>query len=125
MRIASLAAAGCLSVACATWYPPGHQLELECRGAQCDRMWQAAQVWIAQNAAFRMQIANETVIETFGPRGGPVGAAAFTLTRQRNDIGARLTLRAVCAATVYGCVSNMARPAETLAAHMRASAGPP
>lgn len=36
-----------------------------CTGDQCTRMWQAAQVWIVKNSAFKIQLVNDTIIQTY------------------------------------------------------------
>lgn len=32
---------------------------------QCERMWSAAQIWVAKNAAMKIQVATNSVIETY------------------------------------------------------------
>lgn len=40
--------------------------ELVCDGAQqCADMWKRAQFWVATNAGYKIQVATDTVIETF------------------------------------------------------------
>lgn len=42
---------------------------VRCEGAdQCGKMWQRAQLWIAKNSAYKVQLANDVVIETYSPR---------------------------------------------------------
>lgn len=34
---------------------------------QCTAMWEAAQVWVVQNSAFKLQIATDVILETYAP----------------------------------------------------------
>ena len=71
---------------------------VECKGAQqCGAMWQRAQVWVVNNAGYKIQIANDAVIQTFNPI-QPSVALAFTVTKEPkgNDVF-EINSRAGCA----------------------------
>lgn len=77
--------------------------------AECDTDWSRAQVWVAQHSAYRIQIASQSVIETYGP-GGSSPALAYELTRSPNNDGTE-TIHAVAACdNIFVC-----RPSPTLA----------
>lgn len=41
---------------------------LVCEGkSQCDLYWQKAQAWVATNSAWKIQTANDTIINTYNP----------------------------------------------------------
>ena len=67
--VAALAVVG----GCASRSPPlsvsqyvEYAKPLECKGAdECTRLWRRAQVWVAQNAGFKIQVATDAIIETY------------------------------------------------------------
>lgn len=63
---------------------------------QCGKMWQRAQLWVAKNAGFKIQIANDVVIETFNPSKDSTWLA-FTVYKEPVGGGAYLiNSRAAC-----------------------------
>jgi hypothetical protein len=56
--------------------------------AACDLAWQRTQAWIVSHSAYRLQIANDTVIETFGPFGGSTDLAFRAIKEPINASGA-------------------------------------
>ena len=91
---------------CVTWYPARvTPVDIPCtNAAHCDRLWQATQLAIVERSRFRIQVANDVVIETFGPRSIDF---AYRATRQRNPDGSgSVRVMALCDATVYGCVND-------------------
>jgi len=64
--------------------------------AQCDIYWQRAQVWVANNSEYRIRVATDVLIETFGPFGSKVDLA-YRITRlPDNSGGARIYIVAAC-----------------------------
>lgn len=73
---------------------------------QCDFLWQRAQVWVNQNSAWRIQTANDVIIQTFGP-GGDSPDTAYTIQREPNQDGsAAITISANCA-NFIGCIPEI------------------
>ena len=74
MSIKRLLISVALLAGCATQEPISSAEDWEareplvCRGKdQCDRWWRRAQVWISENSGFRIQVATDGIIETYGP----------------------------------------------------------
>lgn len=63
---------------------------------QCDAYWQRAQVWVASNSNYRIQVATDAIIETYGPYTGKA-QLAFRVTRVPNaDGSARILILPAC-----------------------------
>ena len=70
----------------------------------CDFMWQRAQSWVANNSHFRIQVATDTLIQTFGPSADAY--FAFTITKELNrEGGARIMIAPQCG-NMFGCVTD-------------------
>lgn len=54
---------------------------------QCNLWWRRAQLWIARNSAYKLQVISDTVLETYGARPGSTGWA-FGATREPLQDGA-------------------------------------
>jgi len=64
--------------------------------AQCDTYWQRAQAWIAANSSWKIQIATDSIIQTYGPGGAKVDLA-YLVTRLPNEDGsARIAIKPDC-----------------------------
>ena len=88
---------------CATTYMPNATAWIACKGKQCDALWSRAQVWLATNSSYRIQIANENIIQTYGPLEG-VGEVAYTITREKmQGADEKIVIRGHCYSTPYGC----------------------
>lgn len=89
-----------------------------CAGAECAAAWIKAQTWIAINAPFKLSIASDTLLQTYGPGRNSL-AAAYIVTRTSNSI----TVRAICSARfgVSGdsCAFDAAPAADALANAIR------
>jgi len=68
--------------------------------AQCDVMWQRAQVFVADHAGFKIQTLSDSIISTFGPTGSGTSLAtnvAWSVTKLPTASGgAVLNARAGC-----------------------------
>ena len=68
----------------------------------CDLYWQRAQIWVSQHSSWRIQTANETIIQTFGP-GNKEITLAYTITKIPDGKGgASITYQASCD-NIFGC----------------------
>lgn len=69
----------------------------------CDLFWQRAQIWISQNSRWRIQTANDTIIQTYGPGNNDV-ILAYTVTKipDSTGSGATITYKANCD-NIFGC----------------------
>lgn len=105
MKNALLAALAAATLAgCATHYQPSARAGIVCEGARCDRLWQRSQTWLATNSRYRIQIANDAIIQTYGPHEGVYDAVAYTLTKQQNPDGKTLiSIYGTCREVVIGC----------------------
>lgn len=68
----------------------------------CTLMWQRAQLWLVNNSTWRLQMANDTLLQTFGP--GDSTDVAYTVTR--TPLGGdryQIAMRAGCG-NIFGCV---------------------
>ncbi len=71
---------------------------LECTDKDaCDLAWQKTQFWIVSHSAYRIQVSNDTVIQTFGPFGSSTDLA-FSATREPTGPGgaAEIHITAQC-----------------------------
>lgn len=85
---ASLVVACAALAACATQPPqmtPEEQAQLEpvtCETtARCNALWQRAQLWVVNNAAYKLQISNDVVIQTYNATKSSV-RSGVTVTRE-------------------------------------------
>lgn len=70
---AAVTLAGCVSPqmmqqaeAVEPWETEEANLPVECKGAaQCATVWRAAQVWVANNSGFKMQVVSDAIIQTY------------------------------------------------------------
>ena len=79
-------------------YPP-----ITCEGReQCDAYWARAMVWVAQNSRLKIQVANDTIIQTHTGSRESV-SNHFTVTREPlMDGQERITLETGCANPLSG-----------------------
>lgn len=70
---------------------------------QCDLYWQRAQLWVAQHSHWRIQLANDVLIQTYGP-GNSSPDTAYTITRINAANGSgQIKMRAACD-NIFGCI---------------------
>lgn len=94
---------------CATFYKPVATARLVCPDPECTTTWAAAQTWLAKNSRYRLQMVNDSVIQTYGPHERVHDAVAYTLTREPAGGGrTMIVISGACHATVYGCVFDPA-----------------
>lgn len=72
---------------------------------QCDRMWETAQVWVAQNSAFRMQIVTNVLLETFGPPANDPNIAVRVIKEPTSNTSYRFLVTVYCN-NIFGCNPN-------------------
>jgi hypothetical protein len=103
-----------LSLAGCATFPPTATTWVSCEAQRCDVLWSRAQVWIATHSGYRIQIANENIIQTYGPLEGR-GDVAYSVTKERQPDGKfKLYVRGHCYPTVYGCMADPAPPTNAL-----------
>lgn len=86
---------------------------------QCDRMWQRAQIWLANHAPTRMQMANDTVITTFSAGGTNDATTSFSLTKSPSTGGAyQISSRAGCG-NPFGCFPSPSKARAALHRYIR------
>lgn len=111
MKLKAIAIAAVVAAAtgCAT-YRQTAVATLVCESqATCDSIWQRAQVWVATNSAYRIQLANNNIIQTYGPHENVHDAVAFTITREPTTSGTTaIRIRGSCHPTIYGCLFDPA-----------------
>lgn len=123
---ACLALAGCVA-------QQGHELSVEeqnnldpvvCYEAKhCDAMWQRAQIWVIKNAGYKIQIANETVIQTYGPLRGDSYGLAFTVTKEPRGKGFfEIDSRASCGSS-SGCAQHPKKERAALHVYLKSTPG--
>lgn len=76
---------------------------VECHGeVQCTKMWQRAQLWIAKNSAYKIQMANDVVIETYNPREHDVNLGFSLVKEPKGGDMYEINSRAGCS-NMWGC----------------------
>lgn len=89
----------------------------------CDLQWQRAQLWIANNAAWRIQMANDVIIQTYNPAPHDP-KLAYTVTRENRGNGsATISARAFCD-NIFLCVPNQREALERFYAYIQAVEAP-
>lgn len=79
---------------------------LTCSNAtECTLWWQRAQTWVSSHSAYRIEAANDSLIQTEGPMGGK-RALAYQITKASNKDGtATIGFAAHCDSSL-GCKPN-------------------
>lgn len=75
-----------------------------CSGQLCQEMWSRAQIWITKNAAMKLQIATDSVLQTFGPGTNPF----YQMTATKEALGEgkyRIQMDLACG-NIFGCMSK-------------------
>ena len=111
--------------------PPPQQLSADEQNAlepvicyeakHCDAMWGRAQIWVANNAGYKIQLANDSVIQTHGPFRGDVFGLAFTVTKSPRGKGFyEIDSRAACGSTTT-CAPDPKKERAALHMHLKAT----
>ena len=72
---------------------------------QCNLMWQTAQAWVANNAAYQIQIATDTVIQTFNPTGSTTAIGARVVKEPLGSGSYRIVVSIYCD-NLFGCMPD-------------------
>jgi hypothetical protein len=72
---------------------------------QCEKMWEAAQVWVAQNAGYKIQIATSVLIETYNPVDYSTNLAVKVVKEATGSANYKFTVQVWCA-NLFGCRPN-------------------
>ncbi|SRR6266571_3051642 len=76
---------------------------IECGNkATCDLYWQRAQLWIARNSSWRIQTANDVLIQTFGP-GNHETTLAYSVVRENHADGSATIFPKTSCDNMFGC----------------------
>ena len=76
----------------------------KCTGELCTEMWSRAQIWVSKNAAMKLQIATDSVLQTFNPGTNPV----YQMTVTKEALGSgnyRIEMDLRCG-NIFGCGTN-------------------
>jgi hypothetical protein len=94
----SILMAGCATTPQMSAEERAHKLQpVACKDkAQCDLYWQRSQIWLAKNSRYRIQLANDTLIQTYGPSNSSVDLAYTIVRDNAADGSAQLRMRAGC-----------------------------
>lgn len=92
-------------------------------GPNCDAVWSRASAWIVQHSAYKIQTANESIIQTMGPL--PYDPRpAFTVTKTANAAGDyEISLTGGCD-NIFGCIPSIDESRVSFAAFVRAASAP-
>jgi len=72
---------------------------------QCGKLWDGAQVWLAQNGAYKIQSVSSSVIQTYGPtRNSP--QLAYTVIKEPGPYGTHTIKMAATCDNMFGCQPN-------------------
>lgn len=70
---------------------------------QCTRMWEAAQVWVARNSGYKIQIATTALIETYNSNDTRI---AMRVTKQHVQNGRYVIQAEAFCGNPFGCVPD-------------------
>jgi len=77
-----------------------------CNGkADCKVKWQAAQLWVVQNSAYKIQTATDVVIETYNPSEAGTGLAAEVTKEPMGHGEYKIVVKLWCN-NIFGCVPD-------------------
>jgi len=76
-----------------------------CEADKCNYMWEAAQVWVSNNSAYKIQIATSAIISTYNSTRGSTDLA-FKVTKEPIGSGKyKISMFARCD-NILGCAVN-------------------
>ena len=68
----------------------------------CEVKWEAAQVWIVRNAGFKLQVATDTLLETYNPTDYSVNLGVRVIKEPLGGGNYRIVVSTYCA-NIFGC----------------------
>jgi len=71
----------------------------------CDAKWEAAQLWVIHHADYKIQTANNVLIQTYSPVGGTPNIGA-RVTKEPIGGGKYAILVSIWCDNMFGCVPN-------------------
>lgn len=69
---------------------------------ECERKWAAAQAWVANRTAYKIQVATSSLIETYNPPSGSTSIAARVVKEPIGDNGYQFIVSVWCG-NIFGC----------------------
>lgn len=88
--------------------------------SECDLFWQRAQAWVVRNSGYRIQIANDVLIQTFGPFGSKTELAFVLVKEPASTGGSTISITASCD-NIFGCFPDSRSAVRDLKAYMQSS----
>lgn len=73
---------------------------------------------MAKNSAYRIQIVNDNILQTYGPASG-VASPAYAITKERQGGGAKVIIHAICYDSRLGCMYDPSPYANALLAELK------
>lgn len=67
-----------------------------CDQDSCQRKWDAAQSWVSQNSAYKIQTVSSAIIDTYSPANGDMGLAFNVAKEPISDGKYRIIIKAYC-----------------------------
>lgn len=108
LLFAAFALSGCATRPAAT--PEQMEVALKplyCQsGEQCSAMWKRAQVWLATNGHYRLQLVSDAVINTYGPIHAEMWFA-YQVTREPQEGGIEQIRIAGGCGNRFGCLGDI------------------
>ena len=75
------------------------------KGEDCDNKWDAAQIWVSKNCGMKIQLVNDTIIETYNSSKNSTHLAASILREPIGNGKYKITIKTGCN-NIFGCVPN-------------------
>ena len=73
---------------------------------QCDLYWQRAQVWVAEKSFYKIQLANDVIIQTYSPPADSMYMGYTIIKSPMSNGSAEIKFNPVCN-SVFGCVGGI------------------
>jgi hypothetical protein len=76
------------------------------RGPDCDAVWSRAAAWVVQHSSYKIQTANDSIIQTMGPtQYNP--SPAYTITKTANAAGNYEVRLAGGCDNIFSCIPSI------------------
>jgi hypothetical protein len=69
---------------------------------ECERKWAAAQAWVVTRAAYKIQVATSSLVETYNAASGSTGIAVRVVKEPISDNGYKFIVSVWCG-NIFGC----------------------